>query len=151
METDIPQQDASEDHQDIQLPLRDRVPDYAAVFAVGLAVCVAIGLVIWFVTEASLAGSIGYTVIIYGVILMMAGGASGGGYSNLGLGAVGAMFGTRRADEAEADVSLEQEANDPYERLRKGLRPEANPRAFWQVIGGIAYVVVGLAIVVPFS
>jgi hypothetical protein len=31
------------------------------------------------------------------------------------------------------------------ERLRKGLRPQANPTAFWQVIGGIAYLVVGVA------
>jgi hypothetical protein len=30
------------------------------------------------------------------------------------------------------------------ERLRKGLRPEANPSAFWQVIGGIAAVAGGV-------
>lgn len=140
-----------EDHDDIVLPLRDRLPDYAAVFGVGLGVCVAIGLVISLVSPASLAAAIGYTVILYGVILMLAGGSTGGGYTNLGLGAVGAMFGTRRADEAGEDVDPSRKRVDPHERLQKGLRPEANPRAFWQVLGGLAYVILGLVIVIPFS
>ena len=35
---------------------------------------------------------------------------------------------------------------DPRERLRKGLRPKANPTAFWQVVAGFAYVGIGVAL-----
>lgn len=140
-----------DDKEDIVLPLGDRLPDYAAVFGVGLGVCIAIGVVIWMASPASAAAAIGYTIILYGVILMLAGGSAGGGYTNLGLGAMGAMFGTRRADEAGDDVDSEHKRVDSHERLQKGLRPEANPRAFWQVLGGITYVVLGLVTVVVFT
>jgi hypothetical protein len=136
------------------LPLRDRMPDYAAVFGVGLAACVGVGGVIWMISDVALASSVGYTVILYGVVLMLAGGATGGGYTNLGMGAVGALFGTRRADETQEEVGRTWSDGakiDPKERLERGLRPDANPRAFWQVIGGIAYVTLGLSVVVLFS
>ena len=136
------------------LPLRERLPDYGAVFAIGLAACVGVGLVIWATSDVSLASSVGYTVILYGVVLMLAGGATGGGYTNLGMGAVGALFGTRRADETQQEVGTTwsgRERVEPQERLARGLRPEANPRAFWQVMGGVAYVALGLVVVVLFS
>ena len=135
------------------LPLRDRLPDYGAVFGIGLAGCVGVGLVIWLISDVSLASSVGYTIILYGIVLMLAGGATGGGYTNLGMGAVGAMFGTRRADETDevGTTWSGREKVDPSERLARGLRPEANPRAFWQVMGGIAYVALGLVIVILFS
>jgi hypothetical protein len=143
---------ASPDAQD--LPLRDRLPDYGAVFAVGLLGSVVVGLVVFAISDVSLASSIGYTLILYGIVLMLAGGATGGGYTNLGIGAVGAMFGTRRTDEAQDDLGESwggKPTVDPHERLRRGLRPEANPRAFWQVLGGLGYVSLGLAIVVIWS
>lgn len=61
------------------------------------------------------------------------------------MGAMGALFGTRRVDEPqpEADSSFKL---TPQERLEKGLRPGANPRAFWQVIGGALYIAIGLLI-----
>lgn len=139
---------------DAGLPLRDRLPDYAAVFGVGLAACVGVGLVIYLISDVSLASSIGYTVVLYGVVFLLAGGASGGGYTNLGIGAAGALFGTRRADEAQDEVQ-ELRSSKPklssQERLARGLRPGANPRAFWQVIGGFAYIVLGLVVVVNWS
>ncbi len=133
------------------MPLRDRLPDYGAVFGVGLAACVGVGLVVWIISSVSLTSSIGYTVILYGVVLMLAGGASGGGYTNLGMGAVGSMFGSRRTDEPHENLGRTWSGGgrlDPAERLERGLRPEANPRAFWQVIGGLAYLGIGLAVVV---
>jgi hypothetical protein len=136
------------------LSLRDRLPDYAAVFGIGLAACIAVGGVIWLISDVSLASGVGYTVILYGVVLMLAGGATGGGYTNLGMGAVGALFGTRRADETQEEVGRTWSGGariDPKERLERGLRPDANPRAFWQVMGGIAYVALGLFVVVLFS
>lgn len=136
------------------LSLRDRLPDYAAVFAVGLAACIGVGLVIYLISDVSLASSIGYTIILYGVVFLLAGGASGGGYTNLGIGAAGALFGTRRADETQDEVEDLQSSKTrltSQERLQKGLRPESNPRAFWQVMGGAAYIVLGLIIVVNWS
>jgi len=139
---------------DDPLPLVDRLPDYLATFGVGLAASLGVGLIVWLVSEVSLASSLGYTIILYGVVLLLAGGASGGGYTNLGVGAVGAMFGTRRTDEAHEELDESWHGSprvDSRERLARGLRPEANPRAFWQVIGGGIYVAIGLMIVVTWS
>jgi hypothetical protein len=143
-----------DEEREAAMPLRDRLPDYAAVFGVGLAASVAVGLVVWVVSPVSLASSIGYTVILYGVVLMLAGGATGGGYTNLGMGAVGAMFGSRRTDEPHENLGRTWSGRsriDPAERLERGLRPDANPRAFWQVIGGLAYLGIGLAVVMIWS
>ena len=96
-----------------QLPLQDRLPDYAIVFAVGLAACVAVGVVIWLLSDVALASAVGYTTILYGVVFLLAGGATGGGYTNLGIGAAGALFGTRRADEAQDDVAATGGFRDP--------------------------------------
>ena len=134
---------------DEPLPLRDRLPDYAAVFGIGLAASAVVGLIIALIWSTSVGDAVGYTIVMYGVILLLAGGATGGGYTNLGVGAVGAMFGTRRTDEAEEDITPRMGARprvDPRERLKKGLRPEANPRAFWQVMAGLSYIVIGVVI-----
>lgn len=69
----------------------------------------------------------------------------------MSLGAVGRMFGGRSADDENLDDPEARRGKrariDPHERLRRGLRPEANPRAFWQVVGGFAYIVLGILIV----
>lgn len=135
------------------LPLRDRIPEYLTVFSIGLVSASAIGLLIGLVFGSGLWNAVGYTIAMLGVVLLLAGGATGGGYTSLGIGAVGGMFGGRRVDE-EADEHERRRtgaSQDPMERLRKGLRPEANPRAFWQVIAGILYIVVGISIVSTFG
>ncbi len=144
------------DHEttSVPVPLRERLPDYLVIFAIGLVVAVVVGGVISAASTASLADGIGYTIILLGVVFLLAGGATGGGYTSLGMGAVGAMFGARRLDEddgIDSGPGSRGEAPDPYERLRRGLRPEANPRAFWQVIAGIAYVAIGLLVVIRFG
>ncbi|MEN8238500.1 MAG: hypothetical protein ABFR53_04775 [Actinomycetota bacterium] len=139
------------DATDAQLSLRDRMPDYLATFGIGLAVTFAIGIGIWLISDIRLSSTIGYTTILYGVVFLLAGGASGGGYVNLGVGAVGSMFGGRRLDDSEPGTESPDQNRkrmDASERLAKGLRPEANPRAFWQVVGGLTYIVIGLAIVI---
>ncbi len=123
------------------------MPDYLVTFGIGLLGSVAVGIVIWLISDIPLASTVGYTVILYGVVLLLAGGSAGGGYTNLGLGAMGAFFGTRRADEAQPEVDSAFK-DTPHERLQKGLRPEANPRAFWQVMGGTIYIVLGLLVVI---
>ncbi|MGI9667958.1 MAG: hypothetical protein ACR2N2_12830 [Acidimicrobiia bacterium] len=140
--------------EDAVLPLRERMPDYAAVFGVGLAGSVVVGFIFFLIADIGFASAIGYTIILYGVVLLLAGGATGGGYTNLGIGAVGALFGTRRADEPQSEVEETwgtKPKADPHDRLAKGLRPEANPRAFWQVMGGVLYVGIGLLIVIAGS
>ncbi|MFQ5516934.1 MAG: hypothetical protein ACE5E8_05105 [Acidimicrobiia bacterium] len=132
------------------LPFADRLPAYLASFAIGLAVTVITGFAVGAVTDAGVGDAVSYTVILYGVLLLLIGGATGGGYTNLGLGAVEAMVGGRnRVDEDTSDRNVrlgKRPTRDPMERLRKGLRPQANPDAFWKVIGGFAYVSVGMAL-----
>ncbi len=142
-----------------KLPLRDRMPDYLALFGLGIAASVVVGLVVVVVSAYSFVAGTGYSMIGLGVLLVLSGGVVGGGYANLGAGALGTMFGAgvRQQEGAAADDDPEElrgevfGRRDPRERLRKGLRPEANPRAFWQVIGGSAYFALGTAIVLWFA
>jgi len=139
------------DSAEVQLSLRDRMPDYLATFGIGLAATFAVGMGIWLISDVGLSSSIGYTTILYGVVFLLAGGASGGGYVNLGVGAVGSMFGGQRLDSSESEVDTPgqgRKRTSASDRLAKGLHPEANPRAFWQVIGGGLYIAIGLAIVI---
>jgi hypothetical protein len=132
---------------DAELPLSERMPDYLVTFGIGLLASAGIGVVVWLISDIELASTVGYTMILYGVVLLLAGGSAGGGYTNLGMGAMGALFGTRRVDEPQPEASSSFKVT-PQERLQKGLRPEANPRAFWQVVGGALYVGIGLVIVI---
>jgi hypothetical protein len=129
-------------------PLSERLPHYLVSFGIALVLAAAIGAVISLFTDASASTGAGYGLIGLGVLMMLAGGASGGGYANMGVGAVGALFGGQRRhddDVDDPDVRMGGSGKrDPMERLRKGLRPEANPSAFWQVIGGIAAVAGGV-------
>lgn len=140
----------SDDHQaDVQLSLRDRLPDYLAVFGVGLVGSAVVGFIISLIWSVSVGDAVGYTMVMYGVVLLLAGGATGGGYTSLGIGAAGALFGARRTDEADDDVGntwSDQAKKTPQDRLREGLRPDANPRAFWQVLAGFLYIGIGVAI-----
>ena len=131
------------------LPLRDRLPEYLAVFGVGLGAAIVVGLLIG-ISSAPLGDAVGYTIVMLGVVFLLAGGASGGGYTNMGIGWIGSLFGAKLPADGDvdaADVSKRGRGRiDPRERLRRGLRPAANPRAFWQVIGGFGYVAVGIAL-----
>lgn len=146
--------------EQIQLSLRERLPDYLALFASGLAAAAVVGLLVVATSDRSFLTGFGYALIAIAVLMMLAGGVSGGGYANLGAGALGTMFGTQlRNPEGDAEDDDAEELRkqvfgkrgDPRERLRKGLRPEANPRAFWQVIGGFAYFAIGTWIVIRFA
>lgn len=144
----------------VKLPLRERMPDYLALFGLGIVGCLIGGIIVVIVSQYSFASGFGYTMIGLGVLLVLSGGVSGGGYANLGAGALGTMFGSGlRNQEGPADEddpeALRREVfgrrRDPRERLRRGLRPEANPRAFWQVIGGSTYFALGTVIVLQFA
>ncbi len=136
-------------------PLRERLPDYAVTFTVGLAVMAAIGLLWGLFTDASLPEGIAWALMLGGVLLLLVGGATGGGYANLGLGAVTTIFGGRQNyDEDVTDEDIRRgkvKKRDTRERLRQGLRPPPNPTAFWQVVGGIAYIGIGVLILEALS
>jgi hypothetical protein len=99
----------------------------------------------------------GLSMIGLGTLLLLVGGARGGGYTNMGLGAIEALAGgrNRSQDDFEGDPELRRgrlvERRDPMERLRRGLRPRANPSAFWQSVAGLLYLGVGVVLVTTFG
>jgi hypothetical protein len=142
---------------DAKLSLRERMPDYMALFGIGIAGAAVVGVIVVVASDHNFANGFGYALVGLGVVMLMAGGVAGGGYANLGVGALGTMFGGElRNQEGSAEDDDPEELRrqvfgrmgDPRQRLRKGLRPEANPRAFWQVIGGFAYFAIGTLIVI---
>jgi hypothetical protein len=130
-------------------PLRERIPIYLVVFGVGLAAGGIVGLIVWAAADMRLGSAMGYTFIGLGTLFLLVGGARGGGYSNLGIGAIEALVGgrNRSTDDYTDDVGLRRgevmKRRDPMDRLRRGLRPQANPAAFWQSIGGFLYLGLG--------
>ncbi len=137
-----------------ELPLSQRMPGYLKSFGLGLVLSAVAGGLIGLLSSSRVLVAVGYTILFYGIILLMAGGTSGGGYRNLTLGSVEALFGARSTvddDLSAPDADNAEKPRDPMARLRAGLRPEANPRAFWQVIGGFGYLAIGLGIVVAMS
>ena len=133
-----------------EAPLRERLPDYLKAFGVGVAAVTVVGVVLWLLTNLGLAEAVGYAWIFAGTTLLLVGGARGGGYSNLSIGAVEALVGgrNRSADDVEEDADLRHgkvmKQRDPLDRLRRGLRPPPNPTAFWQTIGGFVLIAMGL-------
>ena len=137
--------------ENAELTLRERMPEYLATFGVGLLAAAIVGAVISTISSAPMADAVGYTILGLGVVFLLAGGSSGGGYTNMALGATGSLFGGRgRLGEDADDPDVRRGSlpkTDPMDRLRRGLRPQANPRAFWQVIGGFAYIAIGVIVV----
>lgn len=133
-----------------ELPLRERFPDYLKAFALGVAATAVLGVVVWLLTGLRFSHALGYTWIFSGTFLLLVGGARGGGYSNLSLGAVEALIGGRNRtdDDVEEDADLRHgrvmKRRDPMDRLRRGLRPPPNPTAFWQIIAGFLLIALGL-------
>lgn len=91
-----------------ELPLRERFPDYVKAFGLGVAATGAFGIVLWLITSLRLEHALGYTWIFAGVTLLLVGGARGGGYTNLSLGAAEALVGGRNRtdDNYEEDADL---------------------------------------------
>lgn len=135
-----------------ELPLRERFPDYLKAFALGVGATTLFGMVLWQLTTLTFEHAIGYSWLFTGVVLWLVGGARGGGYTNMSLGAAEALVGGRNRmdDEYEDDDDLRRgksmKRRDPMARLRKGLRPPPNPTAFWQIVAGALFIAFGLAL-----
>lgn len=134
-------------------PLRERFPNYLKLFGIGLGVIGLVAVVVTLVTDTPPGQSFGYSAVFTGLLLLLVGGARGGGYTNLGVGAVEAVVGGRNRmdDDPVSDEELRRgnvmKRRDPMARLRRGLRPPPNPTAFWQSVAGFAYIAIGLPFV----
>jgi hypothetical protein len=125
-------------------PLRDRMPRYLKNLVVLIVFSTVIGVVFGLVSDAGVVRAIGGTLAIVGMLVAGVGAFFGGGYDSLGRGTTGMLFGGRAPADPKRDATYFQD------RLRDGLRPEANPSAFWSVVGGIGLVVAGLGILETF-
>ncbi len=127
---------------------------YLVAFGIGVGGAVLVGVIVGLATSVRLADALGYSFIALGTLLLLIGGARGGGYSNLGIGAAEALMGgrNRSQDDYVSDEELRRgdvmKKRDPMARLRRGLRPQANPTAFWQVIAGFLYAAIGVLLTV---
>jgi hypothetical protein len=123
-------------------PLRDRLPTYGRWFAVEVGAAAVVSMVVWWIADVTWLQAFSGSLIGLGVLSLLAGGASGGGYVTAGT--FGVNYG-RRHDQGwnstEAEIGR---AQDLRGRLRSRLRPEANPTAFWQVMGGLALIGLGI-------
>jgi hypothetical protein len=135
-------------------PLSERMTGYLVAFGIGVGAAALVGVIVWLATSVRLADALGYSFIALGTLMLLVGGARGGGYSNLGIGSVEALIGgrNRSQDDYVSDEELRRggvmRKRDPMARLRQGLRPQANPTAFWQVIAGFAYIGIGVLLTV---
>lgn len=131
-------------------PLRERFPVYVKVFFIGLAAIGVLGLIVLLVSSARPAHAFGYSAVAAGTLSLLVGGAGGGGYANIAVGAASALVGGRNTqhDDVEGDAELRHgkvmKRRDPMDRLRRGLRPPPNPRAFWGAIAGFLYIAIGI-------
>lgn len=117
------------------LPLRARLPEYVALFGVGLVGISVVGCLVGLIFSVPMAQAVGYTFFGFGLFCLLGGGAVGGEYKALGLGQ-GAGRVKHIIDE---DPNVLQD-------LRSARRPGRNPAAFWMVIAGAIYTVIGVLI-----
>ena len=117
------------------LPLRARLPEYVALFGLGIVGASAIGWLVGLIFSVPVAEAVGYTFFALGLFCMLGGGAAGGEYKALGLGQ-----GVGRVKHAiDEDPNVLQD-------LRSARRPGRNPAAFWMIIAGAIYTAIGIFI-----
>ena len=117
------------------LPLRSRLPEYVALFGVGLVGATSIGWLVGLMFGLPMAQAVGYTVFAFGLFCLLGGGAAGGEYKALGIGQ-----GVGRVKHA-----IDEDPN-VLEDLRRARRPGRNPAAFWMIIAGAVYTAIGMLI-----
>ena len=119
-----------------QLPLRERMPEYIALFGVGIVAAAVIGWLVGLIFSVPISQAIGSACFALGLFCLLGGGAAGGEYKALGLGqGIG-----RVKHIVDEDPNVLQD-------LRSARRPGRNPAAFWMVIAGALYTAAGLLLV----
>jgi hypothetical protein len=107
------------------LSANEKRRDDLALFGIGLAVGGGVGVLISFIWDVAVIDGIGLALGVYGGILLATGGASGGGYRNMG--------------SATGD------------RLTVRPRNEVTPKSLRQVVSGTAYLAIGIGLAVLFG
>jgi len=137
-------------------PLPERLPGYLRAFALGLAGGGLVGVVIWLATSVGIADAIGYTYSGLGALLLLTGGIKGSGYASPA-GQSGELPGGRGRGGAERPVAATPAprawpaGRDPVERRRRRITAAPDPAAFWQVVAGLVYLAVGVALTLAFG
>ena len=108
-------------------PLRDRLPYYARWFGVEVGAAAIISLVVWWLADMSWPQAFGVSLVGIGLLPLLAGGMSGGGYTTAGR--YGVLFGKRHDQGWDSTAGEIARAQDLRDRLRDRLRPAPNPTA----------------------
>jgi hypothetical protein len=120
------------------------MPRYLRAFGLGFVGIAALAVLMLLLSSTPLDTAFGSAAVFVGTSLLLVGGLSGGGYSNIGFGAAEAVLGRRRRFDDDPVRESQEIVHDPMARLRRGLRPPPNPKAFWQVIAGCLYIALGI-------
>ena len=125
-------------------PLRDRLPTYLSWFVVEVGLGFLLSIVVRWLTDATWTEALAYSLLGIGAVSLLMGGMSGGGFVTAGN--YGINYGRRHNQGWNSTRGEIARAQDLRDRMRRRLRPEANPTAFWQVVGGIALIGLGAAV-----
>ncbi len=121
--------------EDVTLPLRDRIPEYLTILGLGWLGAIVLASAIGAMSNASIGEGMAYVAVGYSVVLLLAGGRTEAAMQTSAGGAAGAVLGSgQRHDDDFDDPEVRRgriKRVNPGDRLRRGLRPEKNPRAFW--------------------
>lgn len=124
--------------------LSDRLPTYAKWLAVEAGAAALIGTAVWALSDITWRGGFGGALVAIGVLSLLTGGMSGGGYMTAG--GYGILFGSRHNEGWDSTAGEIDRAQDLRGRLMDNLRPRRNATAFWQVIGGLVVLGLGFAV-----
>lgn len=117
------------------LPLRARLPEYLALFGLGILAALVVGWLVGVIFSVAMAAAVGYTFFAFGLFCVLGGGASGGEYKALGLG----------QGAGRVKFSIDEDPN-VLSDLASARRPGRNPAAFWMIVAGLLYGGLGLGI-----
>ena len=150
-------------------PLRDRMPEYLRLFAFGVMGSAGFAAVVALLSSAGFSTALGNTLIVLGVGMLFVGGLGGGGYAHLSSGAIDSVLKKtsrhygRRDDAPAAEGPGTRSAPPPQPPPppppppppttatgRKG-RYEPNPKAFWRVVAGFAYMALGAVVILQLA
>jgi len=137
-------------------PLRERLPGYLVFFALGLAAGGLVGVVVWLATSLRLIDAVVYVYSGLGALLLLVGGIGGSGYGKSGGGSEEAVAGRGSSPEGSAGEGASMRAGwpagrGPLERRRRRISAPPDPGTFWEVVAGIAYVGLGVALNLLFA
>jgi hypothetical protein len=137
-------------------PLRERLPGYLIAFALGLAGGGLVGVIAWLATSMRLIDAVVYVYSSLGALLLLVGGIRGSGYGKSGRGSEEAVAGRGSRPEGSAGEGASTRAGwperrHPLEGRRRRISAPPDPGPLWQVMAGLAYLGVGVALNLVFA